>query len=93
MKTLATESKCKGCGSTKSYPLLDENNKKVYWFGAMKGTKDFGILNSSLEMSFLCTKKPKFPSNHMHKYDFYCSKCFDYILKMQERLKQQKEYE
>lgn len=66
---------CKGCGTKESKPLLNNKGVPVYWFAALKGTKDFNILTSALEFSFISTMNPNYPDKN-EKFDFYCSDCF-----------------
>lgn len=76
----STPNACKGCGSQTSKPLPNEKGQLIYWFGAMKDTKDFKILTSALEIGFLTSTSELFPTEKLNVYDFYCSKCFEYIM-------------
>ena len=71
---------CKGCGTQESKPLINGNKKKIYWFATGAGTKDFGILLSSLKKKFVGSNSKIKPANSKI-YDFYCSECFKKIMK------------
>ena len=71
---------CTGCGEHTSAPLINGNKKKIYWFATGAGTKDFGILLSSLKKKFVGSNSKDKPANNKI-YDFYCSICFKKIMK------------
>jgi hypothetical protein len=74
------EDSCKDCGSKTSSWFLNGEKEKVYWFGTLKGTKDFMIMKSNadgfVEIKFLTYGFPNFPSNHTKLYDWFCNKCY-----------------
>lgn len=73
---------CTGCGTHKSSPLINGNKKKIYWFATLAGTKDFGILLSSLKKKFVGSASKIKPEN-TKIYNFFCSNCFKKIMKKQ----------
>lgn len=79
---MSNDKGCTKCGATKSEPFINEKKHKIYWFAASAGTKDFGILFSSLKRRFAGSTTKTKPKN-TKAYDFFCSSCFKKIMKAQ----------
>ena len=66
---------CKGCGTENPPEAIDENRRSVFWFGAVKGTRDFWVLMSTMRLKIMTVKSLSVPTNLSRQYDFYCIDC------------------
>lgn len=82
---MSKNSGCTKCHSNVSDPMVTGTKKKIYWFAALAGSKDFGILLSNFKKKFVGSASKLKPKN-TKIYDFYCSKCFTNIIKAQIKL-------